>query len=342
MGFPRHLSQHVGGFVISAGPLAELVPVENAAMAKRTVIQWDKDDLESLGLLKVDVLALGMLTAIRKCFELISRHIRPFAMSDIRWEDPAVYHMLQQGDSMGVFQVESRAQTSMLPRLKPACYYDLVIQIAIVRPGPIQGDMVHPFLRRRDKIEPVTFPSAEVEGVLSRTMGVPIFQEQVIQLAMVAAGFSGGEADQLRRAMASWKRSGELEQFEHKLLQGMTARATVTPLPGRYSTRSAASANMVFPSLIRPALRSWPMFRHFSNTITRWRFAAPCSTVNPWAFTAHHSLFRILVIMAAWYCRFASTSVSGTAHWSDKPMAPWHCASGSGWSRDYPSTAPSR
>ncbi|MBO2628644.1 error-prone DNA polymerase [Shewanella algae] len=224
MGFPRHLSQHVGGFVISAGPLAELVPVENAAMAKRTVIQWDKDDLESLGLLKVDVLALGMLTAIRKCFELISRHIRPFAMSDIRWEDPAVYRMLQQGDSMGVFQVESRAQTSMLPRLKPACYYDLVIQIAIVRPGPIQGDMVHPFLRRRDKIEPVTFPSAEVESVLSRTMGVPIFQEQVIQLAMVAAGFSGGEADQLRRAMASWKRSGELEQFEHKLLQGMTAR----------------------------------------------------------------------------------------------------------------------
>ncbi|MFC0676226.1 error-prone DNA polymerase, partial [Brachybacterium hainanense] len=159
-----------------------------------------------------------------KCFDLISRHIRPFAMSDIRWEDQAVYRMLQQGDSMGVFQVESRAQTSMLPRLKPACYYDLVIQIAIVRPGPIQGDMVHPFLRRRDKIEPVTFPSAEVEGVLSRTMGVPIFQEQVIQLAMVAAGFSGGEADQLRRAMASWKRSGELEQFEHKLLQGMTAR----------------------------------------------------------------------------------------------------------------------
>lgn len=224
MGFPRHLSQHVGGFVISAGPLAELVPVENAAMAKRTVIQWDKDDLESLGLLKVDVLALGMLTAIRKCFDLISSHIRPFAMSDIRWEDQAVYRMLQQGDSMGVFQVESRAQTSMLPRLKPACYYDLVIQIAIVRPGPIQGDMVHPFLRRRDKIEPVTFPSAEVESVLSRTMGVPIFQEQVIQLAMVAAGFSGGEADQLRRAMASWKRSGELEQFEHKLLQGMTAR----------------------------------------------------------------------------------------------------------------------
>ncbi|KFZ37244.1 DNA polymerase [Shewanella mangrovi] len=224
MGFPRHLSQHVGGFIISAGPLAELVPIENAAMPERTVIQWDKDDLESLGLLKVDVLALGMLTAIRKCFALVCQHYRPLSMSQIVWEDPAVYRMLQQGDSMGVFQVESRAQTSMLPRLKPAKYYDLVVQIAIVRPGPIQGDMVHPYLRRRDGLEQVEFPSDEVRGVLERTMGVPIFQEQVIQLAMVAAGFSGGEADQLRRAMASWKRSGELEQFEEKLKHGMAAR----------------------------------------------------------------------------------------------------------------------
>ncbi|PKH56182.1 error-prone DNA polymerase [Shewanella sp. Choline-02u-19] len=224
LGFPRHLSQHVGGFIISSGPLSELVPVENAAMADRTVIQWDKDDLESLGLLKVDVLALGMLTAIRKCFQLLSTPKHNFTMDQVEWEQAAVYNMLQRGDSIGVFQVESRAQTSMLPRLKPRCYYDLVVQIAIVRPGPIQGDMVHPYLRRRDGLEKVTYPSKEVESVLSRTMGVPIFQEQVIKLAMVAAGFSGGEADQLRRAMASWKRSGELQQFEGKLLNGMQSR----------------------------------------------------------------------------------------------------------------------
>ncbi|GIU18524.1 error-prone DNA polymerase [Shewanella sp. MBTL60-007] len=228
LGFPRHLSQHVGGFIISAGPLSELVPVENAAMADRTVIQWDKDDLESLGLLKVDVLALGMLSAIRKCFELLSTSERAFSMADVHWEQAEVYQMLQRGDSMGVFQVESRAQTSMLPRLKPRCYYDLVVQIAIVRPGPIQGDMVHPYLKRRDGLEKISYPSAEVESVLSRTMGVPIFQEQVIQLAMVAAGFSGGEADQLRRAMASWKRSGELQQFEDKLLRGMQSRGYST------------------------------------------------------------------------------------------------------------------
>ncbi|MCL1049009.1 error-prone DNA polymerase [Shewanella abyssi] len=224
LGFPRHLSQHVGGFIISSGPLSELVPVENAAMADRTVIQWDKDDLESLGLLKVDVLALGMLTAIRKCFELLSTAQHRFTMDQVEWEQAAVYNMLQRGDCIGVFQVESRAQMSMLPRLKPRCYYDLVVQIAIVRPGPIQGDMVHPYLKRRDGLEKITYPSKEVESVLSRTMGVPIFQEQVIKLAMVAAGFSGGEADQLRRAMASWKKSGELQQFEAKLLNGMQSR----------------------------------------------------------------------------------------------------------------------
>lgn len=224
IGFPRHLSQHVGGFIISAGPLSELVPIENASMPERTVIQWDKDDLEALGLLKVDVLALGMLTAIRKCFHYLSTKDRPFEMAQIEWEQDEVYQMLQQADAVGVFQVESRAQMSMLPRLRPQNYYDLVVQIAIVRPGPIQGDMVHPYLRRRHGIEPVNYPSQEVEAVLARTLGVPIFQEQVIQLAMVAAGFSGGEADQLRRAMASWKRTGELEQFERKLLEGMAHR----------------------------------------------------------------------------------------------------------------------
>ncbi len=227
IGFPRHLSQHVGGFIISSGPLYELVPVENAAMAERTVIQWDKSDLETLGLLKVDVLALGMLTAIRRAFSYIKQHYQQqLTIADITRlpEDPQVYKMLQQADTVGVFQIESRAQMSMLPRLKPECYYDLVVQIAIVRPGPIQGDMVHPYLRRRAGLEPVEYPSEAIKSVLSRTLGVPIFQEQVIKIAMVAAGFSGGEADQLRRAMAKWQRNGELSQFRNKLISGMKAR----------------------------------------------------------------------------------------------------------------------
>ncbi|MBB5322753.1 error-prone DNA polymerase [Marinobacter oulmenensis] len=225
LGFPRHLSQHVGGFVISAGPLAKLVPVENAAMEGRTVIQWDKDDLESLGLMKVDVLALGMLTAIRKALALVNElKGEPFEIQDIPQEDPATYAMLQQGDSIGVFQVESRAQINMLPRLKPETYYDLVIEVAIVRPGPIQGDMVHPYLQRKHGLEPVDYPNDAIRQVLERTLGVPIFQEQAIKLAMVAAGFSAGEADQLRRAMAAWKSHGDLSPFRDKLIRGMRER----------------------------------------------------------------------------------------------------------------------
>jgi error-prone DNA polymerase len=216
VGFPRHLSQHVGGFVISRGPLAELVPIENAAMPERTVIQWDKDDLEALGLLKVDVLALGMLSAIRRALEMIDLKIH-----QIPAEDPDVYDMIQKADTIGVFQIESRAQMSMLPRLRPANFYDLVIEVAIVRPGPIQGGMVHPYLRRRRGQEAVSYPSAEVKRVLERTLGVPIFQEQVMELAMVAAGFTPGEADRLRRSMAAWKRRGGVEHFEEKLKQGM-------------------------------------------------------------------------------------------------------------------------
>ncbi len=224
IGFPRHLSQHVGGFVIAAGPLHQLVPVENAAMPERTVIQWDKDDLEELGLLKVDILALGMLSAIRRCFDLIRDFTgQPMGMAQVEWEQAEVYAMLQRADSIGVFQIESRAQSNMLPRLKPACYYDLVVQIAIVRPGPIQGDMVHPYLRRRRGEEPVEYPNQALKPVLERTLGVPLFQEQVIKLAMVAAGFSAGEADQLRRAMASWKRHGQLQRFERKFIEGMLA-----------------------------------------------------------------------------------------------------------------------
>jgi len=219
VGFPRHLSQHVGGFVISRGPLAELVPIENAAMPERTVIQWDKDDLEALGLLKVDVLALGMLSAIRRALDFIG-----LRMQDIPAEDPAVYAMIQEADTVGVFQIESRAQMSMLPRLRPENFYDLVIEVAIVRPGPIQGGMVHPYLRRRRGLEPVVYPSAAVQGVLERTLGVPIFQEQVMQLAVVAAGFTPGEADRLRRSMAAWRRKGGLEPFEKRLVDGMLER----------------------------------------------------------------------------------------------------------------------
>lgn len=225
IGFPRHLSQHVGGFVISQGPLTHLVPIENAAMVDRTVIQWEKNDLEALGLLKIDVLALGMLSAVRKCLDLVSDYSdEPLTIQKIPAEDPAVYDMMCAGDTIGVFQIESRAQMSMLPRLKPRCYYDLVIQIAIVRPGPIQGEMVHPYLNRRGGKEQVDYPSEEVRAVLERTLGVPIFQEQVMQLAMVAAGFSGGEADSLRRAMAAWKRKGGLEPYRDKLVNGMLAR----------------------------------------------------------------------------------------------------------------------
>ncbi|MEE1902982.1 error-prone DNA polymerase [Pseudomonas inefficax] len=222
IGFPRHLSQHPGGFVISQQPLDELVPVENAAMPERTVIQWDKDDLDMVGLLKVDVLALGMLSALRRCFDLLQRHRgRHLTLATIPAEDPATYAMISRAETMGVFQIESRAQMAMLPRLRPAKFYDLVIEVAIVRPGPIQGDMVHPYLRRRLKQEPVTYPSSQLKAVFERTLGVPLFQEQVMELAMVAADYTPGEADQLRRSMAAWKRHGGLEPHRERLVQGM-------------------------------------------------------------------------------------------------------------------------
>jgi error-prone DNA polymerase len=225
VGFPRHLSQHTGGFVIARGSLERLVPVENAAMPDRSVIQWDKDDLDALGLLKVDVLALGMLSAIRRALDMIgARRGAPFALADVPVEDPATYAMIQAADTIGVFQIESRAQMAMLPRLRPASFFDLVIEVAIVRPGPIQGGMVHPYLRRRQGLEPVAYPSDAVRQVLERTLGVPIFQEQVMSLAVVAAGFTPGEADALRRAMAAWRRKGGLEPFERRLKEGMRAR----------------------------------------------------------------------------------------------------------------------
>jgi error-prone DNA polymerase len=224
-GFPRHLSQHVGGFVITRGPLDALIPIGNAAMEDRTFVEWDKDDLDALGILKIDVLALGMLTCIAKALQLLRAHYgRDLSMATIPAEDPAVYAMLQKADSVGVFQVESRAQMSMLPRLKPACFYDLVVEVAIVRPGPIQGDMVHPYLRRREGLEPVTFPSEELRAVLGKTMGVPLFQEQAMRIAIVAAGFTGGEADRLRRAMATFRRNGTIHLFREKFIGGMARR----------------------------------------------------------------------------------------------------------------------
>jgi error-prone DNA polymerase len=225
LGFPRHLGQHVGGLVITEGPLCELVPIENAAMDGRTVIEWDKDDLDELGILKVDCLALGMLTAIHKCFDLVQKyHDRALTLADIPEGDAGVYDMICCADTMGVFQIESRAQMSMLPRLQPRKFYDLVIEVAIVRPGPIQGDMVHPYLRRRATKEPIDYPSKEIREVLQKTLGVPLFQEQAMRLAMVAAGFTPGEADQLRRAMAAWRRPGVIDAFRTRLIEGMRAK----------------------------------------------------------------------------------------------------------------------
>ncbi|RCS53947.1 error-prone DNA polymerase [Bremerella cremea] len=222
LGFPRHLSQHVGGMVITRGPLHELVPIENASMEGRTVVQWNKDDLDDLGILKVDCLALGMLTAIRKCFDLIKETTgKSLTLANIPEGDSQVYDMICRADTIGVFQIESRAQMSMLPRLRPRCYYDLVIEVAIVRPGPIQGDMVHPYLRRRFGEEEEIYPNDAIRNVLRKTLGVPLFQEQCMQLAIVAAGFSPGEADQLRRAMGAWRRPGIIDQFRQKLLDGM-------------------------------------------------------------------------------------------------------------------------
>ena len=225
LGFPRHLSQHPGGFVIANQTLTRLVPVENAAMPNRRIVQWDKDDLDAMGLLKINVLALGMLSALQQALQLLSqKYQHPFPLHRIPQEDKATYDMISQADTIGVFQIESRAQMSMLPRLQPRTFYDLVIQIAIVRPGPIQGDMVHPYLRRRQKREPVRYPNPKVEHILSRTLGIPIFQEQAMQLAMTAAGFSADEADQLRRAMAAWKRKGGINHFRPRLISGMLSR----------------------------------------------------------------------------------------------------------------------
>ena len=298
LGFPRHLSQHVGGFVIARGRLDELVPIENAAMPKRTVIQWDKDDLDALGLLKVDVLALGMLTAIRRTFHLVnefggsSATARQLELASVPSEDPAVYDMICRADTTGVFQIESRAQMSMLPRLRPRNFYDLVIEVAIVRPGPIQGEMVHPYLRRRSGEEEVTYPSKEVEAVLKRTLGVPIFQEQVMQLAIVAAGFSPGEADRLRRAMAAWKRKGGLEPFQHQLIDGMRERGYAESFANQIFNQILGFGEYGFPE---SHSASFALLVYTSAWLKHYEPAAFCAALinsQPMGFYAPAQLVR--------------------------------------------------
>ena len=248
IGFPRQLGQHTGGFVISQGNLHELCPVLNARMANRTCLEWNKDDLEALGFLKVDVLGLGMLTCIRKAFDLIKTHYKKeLTLASIPQDEPAVYDMVSHADTLGVFQIESRAQMSMLPRLRPNCFYDLIIEVAIVRPGPIQGDMVHPYLRRRNGEEPIDYPSAEIKDILQRTKGVPLFQEQAMEIAIVAAGFSPNEADELRRSMATFKAKGEVSRFHEKMVSGMVAKGYSADFANRVFNQLKGFGSYGFP-----------------------------------------------------------------------------------------------
>ncbi len=296
VGFPRHLSQHVGGFVITKDALCELVPIENAAMPDRTVIEWDKDDIDAMGMLKVDVLGLGMLTCIRKSFELINAHElerEPLALHTVPPEDPAVYDMICKADTVGVFQIESRAQMSMLPRLRPRCFYDLVIEVAIVRPGPIQGDMVHPYLRRRNGEEPVTYPSEDVRDVLGKTLGVPLFQEQAMKLAIVAAGFTPGEADQLRRSMAAWRRRGDqMASFGQRLIAGMVGRGYRREFADRCFEQIKGFSEYGFPE---SHAASFALLVYVSAWLKRWHpavFAAGLINSQPMGFYAPAQIVR--------------------------------------------------
>ena len=295
LGFPRHLSQHVGGMVMTRGPLCELVPIENASMADRTVIEWDKDDIDAIGILKVDVLALGMLTALAKGMKLINdTHPAdpPIELHTIPPEDPGVYVMVSDADTVGVFQIESRAQMSMLPRLRPNKFYDLVIEVAIVRPGPIQGDMVHPYLRRRDGIEPVSFPKPELEAVLGKTLGVPLFQEQAMKMAMVAAGFTAGEADQLRRAMAAWRHAGSIEKFQQKMIDGMLANGYEREFAERCFNQIKGFGEYGFPE---SHAASFALLVYASAWIKRYHPAAFCCALlnsQPMGFYAPAQIVR--------------------------------------------------
>ncbi len=331
-GFPRHLSQHVGGFVMSEGRLDEIVPIRPAAMDARTIIEWDKDDLDAMGLMKVDVLALGMLTCIRKCLDLVNQ-ARPepgaLAFHDIPSEDTTTYDMLCRADTVGVFQIESRAQMSMLPRLKPRRFYDLVVQVAIVRPGPIQGDMVHPYLRRRAGQEAITYPDARIERVLGRTLGVPLFQEQAMTLAVVAAGFTPGQADQLRRAIAAWKRRGnQLAQFGERLTQGMLANGYSERFAQQVFTQIKGFSGYGFPE---SHAASFALLAYASAWLKRHHpaaFTAALLNSQPMGFYAPAQLVRdarehgvevrpIDVNFSAWDCTLEPAGVHGF----DRPPA---------------------
>lgn len=294
-GFPRHRSQHVGGFVITEDPLCQVVPIENAAMPDRTVIEWDKDDIEALGMLKVDVLGLGMLTCVRKAFELTRQSGGPeLGLADVPAEDPAVYDMICAADTVGVFQIESRAQMAMLPRLRPRCYYDLVIEVAIVRPGPIQGDMVHPYLRRRNGEEPVEYPDERIKGVLGKTLGVPLFQEQVMSLAVVAAGFTPGEADQLRRAIAGWNTRGDnlLARFGQRVMDGMIARGYSAEFARRCFEQIKGFGDYGFPE---SHAASFALLVYVSAWLKRYypaAFAAALLNSQPMGFYAPAQIVR--------------------------------------------------
>ncbi|MBM3506843.1 MAG: DNA polymerase III subunit alpha, partial [Alphaproteobacteria bacterium] len=318
-GFPRHLSQHVGGFVLTRGPLSEVVPILNAAMPERTMVEWDKDDLDALGILKVDVLGLGMLTCIRKALGLIGEHWgRPLALADVPKEDPGVYEMLSKADSVGVFQVESRAQMSMLPRLKPQNFYDLVIEVAIVRPGPIQGDMVHPYLRRREGLESVIYPSHELEAVLRKTLGVPLFQEQAMRIAIVAAGFTPAESDGLRRAMATFRRNGTIGNFRDKFIIGMTSRGYAEEFAVRCFQQIEGFGEYGFPE---SHAASFALLVYVSAWIKRYypeAFACALLNAQPMGFYAPAQIVRDLtdhggrvlpvdVNLSSWDCTLESS-----------------------------------
>ena len=292
-GMPRHLSQHTGGMVLTATPLRDVVPIANAAMADRTMIEWDKNDLDALGILKIDILGLGMLTAIHNCFDLIRAHTgRSLTLATTPAEDPAVYDMLCEADSIGVFQVESRAQMSMLPRLKPRCFYDLVIEVAIVRPGPIQGDMVHPYLRRRNGEEPVEFPSEALRGVLGKTLGVPLFQEQAMKVAIVAAGFTPTESDQLRRRLATFRHTGDIAGFRDRFVGGMRANGYDEDFATRCFRQIEGFADYGFPEshaasfALLVYVSSW-LKRHYPAA-----FTAALINAQPMGFYAPAQLVR--------------------------------------------------
>ena len=330
---PRHFSQHPGGFVLTQDRLDELVPIEPARMDGRQIIEWDKDDIDALKFMKVDVLALGMLTCLKRGLDLLKDHKGiGLDLATIPPEDPRTYAMIRKADTLGVFQIESRAQMAMLPRLKPRSFYDLVIEVAIVRPGPIQGDMVHPYLRRREGKEPVSYPKPELEKVLGKTLGVPLFQEQAMRVAIECAGFTPGEADQLRRAMATFKFTGGSATSRTRWSAAWWRAAMKRPSPCRPSASWKGLAPTAFPKATPPASPCWPMPRPGSNAITRRCSARPCSTASRWASTSRPRSSATPRSTGSRFGRSVSTPRAGTARWKTRPTARWPCGWACGWS----------